>query len=261
MNKSQQEKNSHPLTSLGFTQKAVDNISWLCDADSMRALDRHVIEDMGLPGAALMENAAKSIADLLEEEVLLRFPSCRIVICCGKGNNGGDGFALARILANRKYQVMVVDAGEAKTPDATTNQKVWTHFGESVSFPSADATRIIGEADLIIDSIFGTGLEREIGGAYREWIETINSNNTAVKWAVDIPSGVNADDSRIHGTAVECTDTICMQFGKIGCFQYPGASYAGRVHIPDISIPANMHASIWSSTTSRPYTSSEPTPQ
>ena len=209
----------------------------LADTISMREMDRHAIEDLGIPGVVLMENAARSVADWLVENKLKNEPDSRIVICCGKGNNGGDGFAIARLLANRGYDIYVVDAGDAKKGDARKNQLLWEQFGESTSFPDANATRRIEEADVLIDAIFGIGMEQSIEGAYREWIEIFNSNKTALRVAVDIPSGVSTDESQILGVAARCQHTITFQTGKSGCFQYPGVLYSGQVHIADISIP------------------------
>jgi len=93
-----------------YTQKLIR----LADTFSMREMDRHAIEDLGISGAVLMENAARSVADWVEENKLKNEPEARVVVCCGKGNNGGDGFAIARLLANRGYDVSVVDAGQAK---------------------------------------------------------------------------------------------------------------------------------------------------
>ena len=211
----------------------------LADSKAMRALDRCAIEELGLPGLLLMENAARSVADLVAAEILRERPKAWVVVCCGRGNNGGDGFAAARLLANRGFRVSVIDAGEAKTEDARTNQQLWTHFGESVSFPSPEATRWLEQADVILDAIFGIGLEREVEGAYREWIETINANPHAIRVALDVPSGVDSDDSRVHGVAVRCHHTVCFQVGKPGCFQQPGAEHCGKVTIPDISIPTH----------------------
>ena len=88
------------------------NLIRLADASSMREMDRHAIEDLGIPGAVLMENAARSVADWVEENRLKNDPEAAVVVCCGRGNNGGDGFAIARLLANRGYNISVVDAGK-----------------------------------------------------------------------------------------------------------------------------------------------------
>ncbi|MDE0908299.1 MAG: NAD(P)H-hydrate dehydratase [SAR324 cluster bacterium] len=218
------------------------NLPWkqfqrLADSGTMRAMDQHAIEALGIPGLILMENAARSVADLVEAEILRERPEARVVVCCGRGNNGGDGFAVARLLVNRGFHVSVIDAGEAKTDDARTNQHLWSHFGESVSFPSPEAIRWLERADVILDAIFGIGLERKIEGAHHEWIETINANSRALRVALDVPSGINSDDSRLHGVAVRCHHTVCFQIGKPGCFQQPGAEFCGKITIPDISIP------------------------
>ena len=97
---------------------------------------------------------------------------------------------------------------------------------------------MIEEADVLIDAIFGIGMEQSIEGAYKEWIEIFNSNKSALKIAVDIPSGVSTDESRILGVAAQCHHTITFQAGKPGCYQYPGAKYSGNVIISDISIPS-----------------------
>ena len=148
-----------------------NNLIRLADTISMREMDRHAIEDLGISGSVLMENAARSVADWVEENKLKIEPEAGVVVCCGKGNNGGDGFAIARLLANRGYDVSVVDAGQAKKRDAQKNQSLWDKFGESASFPDINAARLIKEADVLIDAIFGIGMEQSIEGAYREWIK------------------------------------------------------------------------------------------
>jgi hydroxyethylthiazole kinase-like uncharacterized protein yjeF len=209
----------------------------LADTLSMREMDRHAIEDLGIEGLVLMENAARSVADWLTDNKLKNEPDARVVVCCGKGNNGGDGFAIARLLANRGYAIHVVDAGVAVKVDARKNQLLWEKFGESVSFPDTKAFRLMEEADVLVDAIFGIGIVQSIEGAYREWIEIFNSNNTALRVAVDIPSGVATDESQILGVATRCQHTISFQTAKPGCFQHPGVLYSGKVHIADISIP------------------------
>jgi len=209
----------------------------LADTILMREMDRNAIEVLGIKGLVLMENAARSVADWIEKNILRAKPKSSVVVCCGKGNNGGDGFAIARLLKNRGYLVSVVDSGESKKNDARANQLLWEKFGESASFPDANATRLIEEADVLVDAIFGIGLENPIEGAYKEWIEIFNLNNKALRIAVDIPSGVSTDESKIFGIAAFCDHTITLQKGKPGCFQYPGALYSGIVHFADISIP------------------------
>ena len=91
----------------------------------MREMDKHATEVLGISGLVLMENAARSVADWIEENKLKSEPKSLVVVCCGKGNNGGDGFAIARLLKNRGYRVSVVDAGESKKIDSRKNQLLW----------------------------------------------------------------------------------------------------------------------------------------
>jgi len=106
-----------------------NNLIRLADTLSMREMDRHAIEDLGISGSVLMENAARSVADWVEENKLKNDPGAGVVVCCGKGNNGGDGYAIARLLANRGYDVSVVDAGQAKKKRCTEKPvivgKIW----------------------------------------------------------------------------------------------------------------------------------------
>ena len=119
------------------------NLIRLVDAKTIREMDRHAIEDLGISGAVLMENAARSVADWVEENRLKNDHEAAVVVCCGKGNNGGDGFAIARLLANRGYNIGVVDAGKPGKKDAQKNKYLWEKFGISASFPDQNASRMI----------------------------------------------------------------------------------------------------------------------
>ena len=209
----------------------------LCSASEMQEMDRRAIQEIGIPGIVLMENAARSVADWVEQNGLQTHSQAKVVVCCGKGNNGGDGFAIARLLKNRNYDVVVIEAGKAKTDDATLNQTLWQQFGKSVDFSSEAGCATLAKAEFIIDAIFGTGLERSIEGNYRDWIERINDNTEAVKIGVDIPSGIHSDLGQVMAVAVKCQHTLTFQVGKQGCYQYPGVQYAGEVIVTNISIP------------------------
>lgn len=207
----------------------------LCTSSEMQAMDHRTIHNIGIPGIVLMENAAHSVADKVETLYLSQAPHSKILVCCGKGNNGGDGFAIARLLKNRGYHVSTMDTGMAKTEDALANQTLWGHFGQLLTWSGSQDTRHLEQADIIIDAIFGTGLERDISGSYREWIEAINQTE-AIRIAIDIPSGVHADHGQIMGVAIQCDQTITFQVAKQGCFQYPGVAYCGEVIAVPISI-------------------------
>lgn len=214
----------------------------LCDATEMQAMDQNAIQKIGIPSIVLMENAAHSVAAWLDQNHLQANRQAKIVVCCGQGNNGGDGFAIARLLKNRHHEVTVIEAGAIKTEDAQLNQTLWQQFGKSVLWGSKRSMAILDQADFIVDAIFGTGLERAVEGLYKDWIERINQNRNAVKIGVDIPSGIHADNGQVMGIALECQHTMAFQVGKQGCYQYPGARFAGKMAIADISIPPH-----WSS--------------
>ena len=224
-----------------FTGAQIHKLLRLCKAAEMIEMERHAIQDLGISGLILMENAARSVTDWVEEHCLQKKEKVKVVVCCGNGNNGGDGFAIARLLKNRNYDVVVVESGSAKTNDAKQNQKLWKQFGQSVSYTESasrpHARSLVSEADIIIDAIFGTGLERPIVGTFKDWIEEINANSKALKIGVDLPSGIHSDHGQRMAVAVQCQYTLTFQVGKQGCFQYPGASNAGKVIVRDISIP------------------------
>ena len=104
----EKELTLHPLGKLDLPENSLDKLQLLCDAGTMRELDRNAIENIGIPGMVLMENAARSFTDLLEQEILSKNPEQMVVVCCGKGNNGGDGLVAARHLHHFGYQPTVV---------------------------------------------------------------------------------------------------------------------------------------------------------
>ncbi|AIS53043.1 bifunctional NAD(P)H-hydrate repair enzyme Nnr [Thermoanaerobacter kivui] len=207
----------------------------------MREVEQKAIEKIGIPSICLMENAGREVAievkKLLEEHDLKS-----VVIIAGKGNNGGDGYVLARNLYNWGIDVKVfLTANPALiTGDAKRNLDAILNMGIYV----AEITqrkhlkfleKIIKDSDLIVDAIYGIGLRGEITGIYREVIEMINQSNKVVV-SIDIPSGLNADTGRVEGCAVKAHKTVTMQFLKPGLLLYPGVDYAGEVSVADIGI-------------------------
>ena len=225
----------------------------LCTAKQMQYMDQRAIEKLSIPGLLLMENAGRSVADFVENQYLHSALKSKITICCGKGNNGGDGYVIARQLRNRGYQVFIIMAGPCHSEDAAFNQVLWMeHFGQSILHSHSSVKEILEQSDLIIDAIFGTGLVRTIEGGYKEWIQQMNQAPAPIL-AVDLPSGIHADSGNVLGVAVEAQDTLCFQVAKQGCFQYPGAKHAGHVHTIDISIPIH-----WESNQKPTYLSTKP---
>lgn len=198
----------------------------------MRAAEEYTIKQIGLPDLVLMERAALSVADRIGS----RFESLkdlRVCIICGTGNNGGDGFALGRILSGRGASVFLFAVGdESKASDANRLQKqMLKELGIEVS-----TGQPLGEYDVIVDALFGTGLKRDIEGEYAALIDRVNAMK-GWKVAVDIPSGVHTDTGQILGCAFRADITVTFGFEKWGLLLYPGKAYCGVVSCEDIGIP------------------------
>lgn len=207
-------------------------MKYLVNGVQMKSADAYTIQEIGIPSVELMERAAASCVQVMEEEGLDLSAPC---IVCGSGNNGGDGFAIARMLLNKGYTVKVCFVGnESHCTDETRQQmeKLW-EIGGRISNEYED-----GEYSIIIDAVFGVGLSREIKGDYRKVIEGMNAAD-AVKFAVDMPSGISADTGEILGAAFRADITVTFQLEKIGLVFYPGKEYAGRVKTADIGIHIN----------------------
>mgnify|MGYP005832623703 CR=1 FL=1 len=211
-------------------------------SQQMQALDRKTIEEVGIPGMVLMENAGRGAAEAL----LRSFPDAhrkRIVIVCGKGNNGGDGFVVARYLRNWNHSVKVLLLGHPETlqGDARANFEIFSRMkGEILLCPGREEFEKVksplGEADLLVDAIFGTGLHSEVSGFYRELIDHLNGLGKPIL-AIDIPSGLDANTGRPLGTAVRASLTVTFGLPKVGHLIPPGSEYTGALKVIDIGIP------------------------
>ena len=211
-------------------------------AEQMQSIDRRAIEEIGIIGPILMENAGREIAAAIRK----RFPglgSKNIVIVSGKGNNGGDGFVVARHLYNWGGRVRVILLAEKKdlNGDAALNCGIADKMGiEIIESAGAEEWKaqmnILGEADILVDAVFGTGLTKPAGGRYAGIIEDINQIKT-YKVAVDIPSGLSADQFQIIGPAVKADLTVTMAAPKIAHVFPPSENYVGELIVADISAP------------------------
>ncbi|GMQ56862.1 NAD(P)H-hydrate dehydratase [Vallitalea sediminicola] len=206
----------------------------------MKEIDRYTIEEIGIPGIVLMENAAMSV---VSETIQILKGSRHVVICCGIGNNGGDGFAIGRILScnNIKATIIIIGDSSKIKGDAKINYDIARKLDIDIyeyktEKQRSEIKKLINDCDVIYDAIFGTGLCREITGQYLEVINMMNSTN-AYKVAVDIPSGVNADNGQILGTSVCADKTVTFCLPKVGLLLYPGANYVGDLVVGDIGIP------------------------
>jgi len=216
-------------------------------AAEMREIDRIAINDYGIPGTVLMENAGVAVVRHLES-IMEPLSERRFCIFAGKGNNGGDGYVIARHLANQGTKVKVFLLGEkaAVSGDARINldiiDKMNIDIMEITSERDWDKVRVAATfADCLVDALLGTGFRGEVGGDMARVIDCINDAGKAVV-AVDIPSGVEADTGRICGKAVRAAHTVTFGLPKPGLFLYPGAEFAGELMVADIGIPTAIVA-------------------
>jgi len=214
----------------------------LATPQQMSAIDMYTINNIGIPGILLMENAASAVA----EEAVAMLQGCknkRVLVLAGRGNNGGDAFAVARRLHLKGINVHVYVTGskEGISGDALTNLNILGNIGINVNEIKSDADidelrAVMADSDLIIDGIFGTGLSREISGMPGTVIDEVNQSCKPVL-SIDIPSGIDGATGRIMGTSIKADTTVTFCLPKIGLFTHPGCDYAGRVIIADIGIP------------------------
>ena len=208
-------------------------------AAQMRAVDAAVTVRLGLPSLVLMENAGRGVADVIERERPLRGLDVRVV--CGAGQNGGDGFVIARHLFARGAKVCVLLAlPEAKiTGDAAVNAKVVRSLGVVVRDLSSDEkaeswrTELRG-AEVIVDALFGTGLRADVTGVPALAITAMNASN-ALRVAVDIPSGLDADTADVRGCVVNADITVTMGCRKLGLV-LDALAPVGRVEVADLGV-------------------------
>lgn len=205
-------------------------------AEQMRAIDRATAEVIGIPSIVLMENAAREVVRVCIQETS-NIPSPKVLIFSGKGNNGGDGFAAARLLNDRNVECKIVFLfnQDELSSDAQINYNIAINSGLYIITDIKEAILETVRADIVVDALFGTGLSRGVSGVFADIINIINTYSKKVI-SVDIPSGVNSDDGRIMGIAVKADVTVTFALPKIGMLLYPGASFCGRIEIANISI-------------------------
>ncbi len=213
------------------------------NVNQIRECDRVTIEELGLPGLVLMENASRSVAFQIMEMLDGEIEGRRIVIFCGKGNNGGDGFALARHLKNHNAYPTVYLLGKVEDlkGDAEFNCKLYQKLDGEVQ-EITEKEQIIDlsvEADVIVDAMLGTGFTGELRGLYAEAGKIINESIVPVA-AVDIPTGVEADSGLASENAIVADVTVTFGMIKRGLLVSPGREHAGDVIVADIGIPPEV---------------------
>jgi NAD(P)H-hydrate epimerase len=217
----------------------------LVTAEVMRSIDRETIENRGIPGPELMENAGRGIAERIRDDILLDCPGKTIAVFCGKGNNGGDGFVVGRYLHQYGCDVTLYYIGPADklSPDASLNLNRARELNLRLNEINA-VSELPAElkADYIIDAIFGTGFTGAPQGLTAEMIEYINRQNIPVI-AVDCPSGLDIDTGQHEGAVVQAAYTYSLALPKIGLMYSPGRELAGIIDIIPIGIPDNVVSS------------------
>ncbi|MBX3229382.1 MAG: NAD(P)H-hydrate dehydratase [Labilithrix sp.] len=252
--------------------------------DQMRAFDKHAIEACGVPSLLLMENAGRGAADVIEREALGgRAAGARVIVVAGTGNNGGDGFVVARHLLARGANVEVWLAGDARkqTPDCKANHEAWAGIGgvtktlplggDSASRGDAALVRArprgarsakvlgpagpgevtfdalgpaLAAADVVVDALFGTGLDRAIAGPLAKLalvLVALHDGGRGVRVAaLDVPSGLHADTGVPLGPCIEADLTVTFAHLKLGLVTGSGAAKAGTVHVVDIGVPPSL---------------------
>lgn len=212
----------------------------VADGTQMHAIDKMAIEKYGIPGIVLMENASKAVS-LKCIEILNEIKGRTAVAVCGSGNNGGDGFAVARMLYCYGIKISVIFIGEEKklTNDAKVNFESLKKIGIDICTDINCIEKCFNETDIIIDAIFGTGFKGKPRFPASKVIEMINSSGKKVI-SIDIPSGVDADNGHVDTVAVKADETVTFAYHKIGCILYPGAEYCGNITVANISIPNDV---------------------
>ncbi len=213
--------------------------------EQTRELDRRAIEEFGVPGIVLMENAGRGMAELLRTLGI----DGLVVICCGKGNNGGDGFVIARHLDNAgvRVRVLLFCNPAQLSGDAAINYRVIAASGipiEVFANPTLDEERLrrqLSEGDWIVDALFGSGLRGTVQPPFDRIVAAINAAAARV-FAVDIPSGLDCDTGQPLGVAIRAHHTGTVAAMKKGFLQPAAASWLGQVHLIDMGAPRALFA-------------------
>lgn len=218
----------------------------LVTAKEMKALDVQAQNDYAMPGILLMDNAAQAVAEAVHE-ALTALEGERVVIFCGGGNNGGDGLGAARWLQSYGVSVRAFVVGaalDAVQGDAALELAMFTKAGGRVEALSTEDDWILAElaaskADVLVDALLGTGFHGELEGDVLRACELLNKSEKYIL-AVDIPTGVNADNGAVCEQAVRADHTVTMALVKTGLLLYPGREYCGDIELADISMPVKL---------------------
>jgi NAD(P)H-hydrate epimerase len=214
----------------------------ILNAAQMREADRYTIEEIGIPSLVLMENAGRQVVAAIEASFEAALHG-RVAVLCGRGNNGGDGFVVARTLQQRGIDtaVFVIGAVADVRGDARINLDILGRLGVTVVEINDEQSwelhfSEISQCSLIIDAIFGTGLRSPLGGMMETVVADVNAADIPIV-AIDLPSGISADTAHLIGDCIDASMTVTLAAPKLPLILPPGEAYAGDVVIADIGIP------------------------
>ena len=210
-------------------------------SEEMCRIDQRATQDFGIPSLLLMENAGRSISEIIFRD----YKPCKVLVFAGKGNNGGDGLVVARHLTNRGFSVKVIlleDPSRLKS-DPLLNfnivLKMKIPLVQMIAASEEEFLKLVQKTDLVVDAIFGVGLNCPVDGTIESAILAMNQSRKPVI-SVDVPSGLEADTGEVLGVAVKATKTVTLALPKRGLFEDEGPRCAGEIEVVDIGLPREL---------------------
>ncbi len=216
----------------------------LYSAAQVRELDRLAIDDYGIAGFTLMQRAAAAAYRLLRQQWT---QAQSLLVVCGPGNNGGDGYLLAALAQADGLQVVVAQISE-QSPGGADANKAWQQWQDAggSTIHGGDMLAAIPAADVIVDALLGTGLQRDVSADWAELIDAINQSDKPVL-SIDVPSGLHADTGAVMATAIQARATISYIGLKQGLFTAQGPDHCGRIFFDDLGVPEAIYSHVQAS--------------
>ena len=215
-----------------MVQNTPNNQTLVYSSEALRAIDKDAVEQYQIPSVVLMENAGKGASSIILDSIDTSLHS-NIVVVCGSGNNGGDGYVVARHLANNGCGVSILQASKPTYHDAVTNANMCQEMDIKIEgWPC----NLLSQATLLVDALLGTGLSRAVVGANLNIIQGMNACK-APCIALDIPSGLDCDSGKVLGCCIQASMTISFVGMKKGFLNDSAESYLGEIVISDIGTP------------------------
>ncbi|WAH36683.1 NAD(P)H-hydrate dehydratase [Alicyclobacillus dauci] len=208
---------------------------YLVTSEQMRYFDHYTIKTLKVPGIVLMDHAGKAVA-----EAVVKRRAKRVVVACGKGNNGGDGWIAARWLQHGGCSVHVVTVVDPGNLEGDAKLAFDMAGAANVSWNIYQPGDLGGSSiELLVDALLGTGCTRPLAGVYEQIVDEMNHSGVPIL-AIDVPTGIDASTGEVKGSAIRASETIAMAYEKLGTAVTPGAIYSGHTHVVDIGIKAPL---------------------